>query len=217
MSLEEFHACEAGGEARPDPCDEVRRSGVRRPSRRQAEAAVTTLIMWAGDDPARPGLDQTPARVAKAFEEWFRGYDSDPAELLSTTFDEIGGYADPIEMRDIRFHSFCEHHMAPIRGRAHVAYIPSGRVVGISKLARVVEALAARLQIQERLTDQIAEAIDATLAPRGTAVVIEAEHSCMTSRGVRAADATLRTRKMTGLYESDASLRREFLASISRP
>lgn len=185
-----------------------------RPTRLEAEAAVRTLIRWAGDNPERPGLVDTPARVTRAYEEWFGGYDQDPVALLGRTFDEIGGYDQAVELRNIPFHSFCEHHMATIRGKAHIAYLPVGRVVGISKLARVVEACAGRLQIQERLTDDIACAIDAALRPHGVAVVIEAEHGCMTSRGVRAHGTRMVTKRMLGLFAGDADLRREFLASL---
>lgn len=190
-----------------------RHGGRRRPTRAEAEAAVRTLIGWAGDDPSRSGLQDTPSRVVRAYEEWFEGYRQDPVELLERTFDEIGGYSEAVELHGIRFHSFCEHHMAGIEGTAHIAYLPVGRVVGISKLARVVEACARRLQIQERLTDEIATAIDAALAPRGVAVVIEAEHGCMTSRGVRVHGARMVTKRMIGAYGEDADLRREFLAS----
>lgn len=186
---------------------------MRRPSRAEAEAAVRTLIGWAGDDPSRPGLKDTPSRVARAYEEWFLGYDQDPVELLERTFDEIGGYNEAVELHGIRFHSFCEHHMAGIEGTAHIAYLPAGRVVGISKLARVVEACARRLQIQERLTDEIAAAIDTALAPLGVAVVLEAQHGCMTSRGVRLHGARMVTKCMLGAYRDDPTLRREFLAS----
>jgi GTP cyclohydrolase I len=185
----------------------------RRPSRAEAEAAVRTLIGWAGDDPTRPGLRDTPSRVVRAYEEWFEGYDQDPAELLERTFDEIGGYSEAVEMHGIRFHSFCEHHMAGIEGTAHIAYLPAGRVVGISKLARVVEAFARRLQIQERLTDQIAAAIDGALRPLGVAVVLEGQHGCMTSRGVRLHGARMVTKCMLGSYRDDPALRREFLTS----
>ena len=186
---------------------------THRASRAEAEAAVRTLITWAGDDPSRPGLVDTPARVVRAYEEWFRGYRQNPVELLERTFDEIGGYSEAVELHGIRFHSFCEHHMAGIVGTAHLAYLPAGRVVGISKLARLVEACARRLQIQERLTDEIARAVDTALAPRGVAVVIEAEHGCMTSRGVHAHGARMVTKCMIGAYRDNHELRREFLAS----
>lgn len=185
-----------------------------RPTRAEAEAAVTTLIRWTGDDPHRPGLVDTPGRVVRAYEEWFSGYAQDPIDLLERTFDEIGDYDEPVELHDIGFHSFCEHHMAGIRGKAHIAYLPVGRVVGISKLARVVEACARRLQIQERLTDDIAGAIEAALSPRGVAIVIEAEHACMASRGVAAHGARMVTKRMLGAYRDDPGLRREFLASV---
>ncbi|WP_378940914.1 GTP cyclohydrolase I FolE [Mesorhizobium sp. ANAO-SY3R2] len=185
-----------------------------RPTRVEAEAAVRTLIRWAGDNPARPGLLDTPSRVARAYEEWFGGYDLDPVALLGRTFDEIGGYNHAVELRDIPFDSFCEHHMAAIRGKAHIAYMPVNRVVGISKLVRVVDACARRLQIQERLTDDIANAIDDALQPLGVAVVIEAEHGCMSTRGVHAHGTRMVTKRMSGVFDKDADLRREFLASI---
>lgn len=186
-----------------------------RPSVAEAEAAVRTLIRFAGDDPSREGLLDTPARVVRAYREWFRGYDEDPIALLQRTFEEIGGYREPVELRNIPLHSICEHHMAPIRGKAHIAYLPVDRVVGISKLARVVEACARRLQIQERLTDEIANAIDVALQPRGVAVVIEADHGCMTSRGVCAAGARMVTKCLLGSFREDADLRREFLSSLA--
>lgn len=185
-----------------------------RPSRIEAEAAVRTLIRWAGDDPARPGLLDTPARVARAYEEWFGGYGQDPVALLARTFDEIGGYNQAVELHDIPFHSFCEHHMAAIRGKAHIAYMPLDRVVGISKLVRVVEACARRLQIQERLTDEIARAIDEGLRPGGVAVVIEAKHGCMSTRGVRVHGTRMVTKRLLGVFDTNAGLRREFLSSI---
>lgn len=185
-----------------------------KPSREEAEAAVRTLIRWAGDDPTRPGLHDTPARVVRAYEEWFCGYDENPEILLARTFDELGGYAGPVELRDIPLRSFCEHHMAAIQGKVHVAYVPVDRGVGISKLVRVVEAFARRLQLQERLTSNIASAIDETLQPLGVAVVIEAEHACMTSRGVRSHNTRMVTKRMLGIYRDDAALRREFLSSL---
>lgn len=185
-----------------------------RPSRAEAEAAVKTLIRWAGDDPKREGLRETPARVARAYEEWFSGYGQDPEILLDRTFDEVGSYAGPVELRDIPLRSFCEHHLAAIQGKVHIAYMPVGRGVGISKLVRVVEVFARRLQIQERLTSNIAAVIDETLRPRGVAVVVEAEHACMTSRGVRSHNTRMVTKCLLGLYDEDAVLRREFLSSI---
>lgn len=193
-------------------CHEATEGG--RPTRIEAEAAVRTLIRWAGDDPARAGLIDTPARVVRAYEEWFGGYGQDPAALLERTFDEIGGYDQAVELHGIPFHSVCEHHMATIQGEAHIAYMPVDRVVGISKLARVVEACARRLQIQERLTDEIARAIDDALQPAGVAVVIKAEHGCMTSRGVRAHGTRMVTKRMLGVFDKDADIRREFLSSV---
>lgn len=187
-----------------------------RPTRAEAEAAVRTLIRWAGDNPARPGLSETPERVVRAYEEWFGGYGDDPALLLERTFDETGNYQEMVELHDIPFHSVCEHHMAAITGKAHIAYLPGRRVVGISKLARLVDACARRLQIQERLTSDIAFAIDRALRPGGVAVLLEAEHGCMTSRGIRAHGSRMVTRRMLGAFEQDAGLRREFLASTGR-
>src|SRR5256885_9165864 len=154
-----------------------------RPSRNQAEEAVRTLIRWAGDDPGREGLLDTPARVVRAYEEWFSGYGADPEEMLQRTFEEVEGYDEMVVLRDIRFESYCEHHLAPIIGKAHIAYLPKTRVVGISKLARILEAYAKRLQIQEKMTAQIANLLDRVLQPRGVGVVIEAQHQCMTTRG----------------------------------
>lgn len=174
-----------------------------RPSRDVAEDAVRTLIRWAGDNPAREGLTQTPARVVRAFEEWFAGYWQQPEDILARTFGEVGGYDDAVLLRDIPLESTCEHHMAPIRGVAHIAYLPSRRVVGISKLARLVDAFARRLQIQERLTSEIADAIEGTLQPLGVAVVIEARHECMSSRGVRKHGSALVTRALRGVYRQN--------------
>lgn len=173
-----------------------------RPSRAEAEDAVRTLIRWAGDRPEREGLAETPARVVRAYEEWFAGYAVDPAALLSRTFDEVGGYDEPVLLRDIPLESVCEHHMAPIRGVAHIAYLPVRRVVGISKLARLVDAFAKRLQIQERLTAELAEAVEAALQPRGVAVLVEASHECMSSRGVRKHGSVMVTRCFRGVYEA---------------
>jgi len=185
-----------------------------RPSRAEAEAAVRTLLLWAGDDPEREGLQDTPARVARAYEEFFSGYAEDPVALLARSFEETDGYDEMVVLRDIRLESHCEHHMVPIIGRAHVAYLPAGRVVGISKLARVVEAYARRLQIQEKLTAQIANSIEAVLQPRGVAVVIEAGHQCMTTRGVHKPGVSMITSRMLGEFRTDAALRREFLAMV---
>lgn len=191
-------------------------AATTRPSRAEAEAAVRTLLRWAGDDPGRAGLLDTPRRVAKAFEEHFAGYRRDPVEILSTTFDEIKGYDEMVLLKDIEFSSHCEHHLAPITGRAHVAYLPVRRVVGISKLARLVEAYAKRLQIQERMTVQIADTIQEVLEPRGVAVVIEATHHCMTTRGVHKPGTVMLTSRLTGCFRDDPSTRREFFALIGR-
>jgi GTP cyclohydrolase I len=187
---------------------------TRRPSREEAEAAVRTLLLWAGDDPAREGLVDTPARVARAYEEFFAGYAQDPVELLARTFEETDGYDEMVVLRDIRMESHCEHHVVPIIGRAHVAYLPHKRVVGISKLARVVDLYAKRLQIQEKLTAQIANAINDVLEPKGVAVVIEAAHQCMTTRGIHKPGVTMVTSRMLGAFRDDAATRREFLAMI---
>ncbi|PZA11755.1 GTP cyclohydrolase I FolE [Rhodopseudomonas palustris] len=189
----------------------------KRPSRADVEAAVRLLIEWAGDDPDREGLVDTPARVVRAYEEFFAGYDIDPAELLGRTFEETNDYDDVIVLRNMRIESHCEHHIVPIIGKAHVAYLPADRVVGISKLARVVEVYAKRLQIQETLTTQIADTIQDVLRPRGVAVVIEAGHMCMTTRGIRKPGVGMITRRFMGAFKTDRDLRQEFLASINRP
>ena len=185
-----------------------------RPTREAAEEAVRTLLLWAGDDPTREGLVGTPDRVVRAYEEFFAGYDLDPVMMLERTFEETDGYDEIVLLRDIRMESHCEHHMVPIIGRAHVAYPPHRRVVGISKLARVVEAYAKRLQIQEKLTAQIANTIQDVLEPRGVAVVIEAAHQCMTTRGVHKPGVTMVTSRMLGAFRDDPSTRRELLAMI---
>jgi len=185
-----------------------------RPTREEAEAAVRTLLAWAGDDPQREGLVETPSRVARSYEEFFAGYRMDPEEVLEKTFEEIEGYDEMVTVRDIRVDSHCEHHMVPIVGRAHVAYLPDKRVVGLSKLARVVEIYSRRLQIQEKLTVQVADAIDRVLAPKGVAVVIEAAHECMTTRGIRKHESMTVTSRMTGEFRDNPSTRREFLAMI---
>ena len=188
-----------------------------RPSRDAAEQAVRTLIRWAGDDPDREGLIGTPDRVVRSYEEFFAGYDEDPREILQRTFEEIEGYDEMVILRDIRLESHCEHHMVPIIGRAHVAYLPDRRVVGISKLARVVEIYARRLQIQEKMTAQIANTIEEVLRPRGVAVVVEAAHQCMTTRGVHKAGVTMVTSRMIGAFRDGGETRREFLSMIGRP
>jgi GTP cyclohydrolase I len=185
-----------------------------KPSREQAEEAVRTLLRWAGDDPAREGLHDTPKRVTRAFEEFYVGYQVDPVGLLERTFEETDGYDEIVLLRDIRLESTCEHHMAPIIGRVHVAYLPHRRVVGISKLARVVDAYSKRLQIQEKLTAQIANTIQDVLVPRGVAVVIEAAHQCMTTRGVHKPGVTMVTSRMLGAFRDDPTTRRELLAMI---
>jgi GTP cyclohydrolase IA len=187
---------------------------VGRPSRAEVEEAVRVLIRWAGDEPEREGLDATPARVVRAYEEWFAGYGEDPAELLQRTFEEAGGYDEIVLLRDIRFESHCEHHMAPIIGRAHIGYLPRNRVVGISKLARLVEVYAKRLQIQERMTAEIANTVDRVLNPHGVAVVIEGTHTCMTTRGVHKSQATMVTSRMLGVFRDNPETRQEFLSAI---
>jgi GTP cyclohydrolase I len=188
-----------------------------RPSREDAEAAVRVLLRWAGDDPDREGLVGTPERVVRSYEEFFAGYTVDPVDLLQRTFEEVEGYDEMVVLRDIRIESYCEHHVVPILGKAHVAYLPKTRVVGISKLARVVETYAKRLQIQEKMTAQIANTIDEVLQPFGVAVVIEAQHQCMTTRGIHKPGVTMVTSRMLGAFRADPSTRREFLAMIGNP
>ncbi len=188
--------------------------GRRRPSRSEAEAAVRTLIEWAGDDPDREGLTGTPERVVRAYSEFFAGYHEDPVTVLETTFEETADYDEMIVLRDIRLESHCEHHIVPILGKAHIGYLPAGRVVGISKLARLVEVFAKRMQIQEVLTSQIADTIQEVLEPRGVGVVIEAAHHCMTIRGIRKPGVNLVTSRMLGSFRDDRTTRREFLSMI---
>jgi GTP cyclohydrolase IA len=195
----------------------ARRPAVKRPTRAETEAAVRTLIAWTGDDPDREGLKDTPGRVADAFQEYFSGYQLDPVDVLSKTFEETGGYDDLVMLRDIRVASHCEHHLAPFLGVAHVAYLPNGRILGLSKIARVVEIFAKRLQTQEALTAQIAEAIEGALQPRGVAVLIEAEHQCMSMRGVRQPGIKTITTRFTGALEADASYRDRFLQMVHGP
>jgi len=192
------------------------KSSIVRPSRTEAEEAVRTLIRWAGDNPAREGLGDTPARVVRSYEEFYAGYQQDPEEILRTTFEETEGYDEMVVLKDITFESHCEHHMVPVIGKAYVAYLPNKRVVGISKLVRVVEAYAKRLQIQEKMTAQIANAINDTLHPKGVAVVIEGEHQCMTTRGVHKPGVSMVTSTMLGAFRDDALTRREFLAIIGK-
>lgn len=190
-------------------------SAIERPNRAEAEAAVRTLLLWAGDDPDREGLVDTPARVARAYEEFFAGYGSDPVEMLARSFEETDGYDEMVVLRDIRLESHCEHHMVPIIGKAHIAYLPNGRVVGISKLARVIETYAKRLQIQEKLTAQIANTIESVLKPKGVAVVIEAAHQCMTTRGIHKPGVSMVTSRMLGEFRTNDATRREFLSIVS--
>jgi GTP cyclohydrolase I len=188
-----------------------------KPSRDEAEAAIRTMLRWAGDDPDREGLRETPERVVKAFEEWFSGYRQDPEAYMRRTFEEVEGYDNMIVLKDIRFESHCEHHLAPIIGRAHVGYLPTHRVVGISKLARVVEAYARRLQVQEKMNAQIANTIERVLQPRGVAVVIEATHQCMTTRGVHKTGVSMVTSTMLGDFRTNEITRGEFLSVIGHP
>ena len=197
---------------------EVTNSRVRsRPTQPEAEAAVRTLIEWAGDNPDREGLQGTPERVVRAYREFFAGYDIDPGALLEKTFEETAAYDEMIVLRDIRLESHCEHHIVPIIGKAHVGYLPAGRVVGISKLARIVEVFAKRMQIQEVLTSQIADTIQEVLKPHGVGVVIEAAHQCMTTRGIRNPGVTMVTSRMLGSFRNEPETRREFLAIIGNP
>ncbi|ANO52271.1 GTP cyclohydrolase I FolE [Woeseia oceani] len=186
----------------------------KKPSRKQAEEAVSTLLLWAGDDPRREGLLDTPKRVARAYEDWFSGYNDDPVNYLKRTFEEVEGYDEMIVLRDISFESHCEHHMAPIIGCAHVGYLPNDKVVGISKLARVVETFARRFQVQEKMTAQIAHCIQDVLKPKGVGVVISASHQCMTTRGVHKSGVSMVTSQMLGTFRKDARTRAEFLNMI---
>lgn len=187
-----------------------------RPGREQAEQAVDTLLRWAGDDPEREGLRDTPKRVVQAYEDWFKGYEEEPVKFLERTFEEVDGYDELIVLRDITFESHCEHHMAPIIGVAHVGYLPDNKVVGISKLARVVETFARRLQVQEKLTAQIAQCIESVLKPKGVGVVIDAVHQCMTTRGIHKSGVSMVTSQMLGSFRKDARTRAEFLQMIGK-
>lgn len=189
---------------------------LERPGRDEVEAAVRTLLRWAGDNPQREGLRDTPRRVADAFLDYFSGYDADPVEILRRTFEETDGYDEMVLMRNIRFESHCEHHLAPIIGQVHIAYLPHRRVVGISKLARIVDIYARRLQIQEKLTAQIANSINDILEPKGVAVVVEATHQCMTTRGVHKPGVVMITSRMLGAFRDDTATRREFLTMVSK-
>ena len=193
----------------------VRAVALKKPSREDAEAAVRTLIAWAGDDPAREGLRDTPKRVVNAYTEFFRGYDEDPIEALDRTFEEVGGYDDIVMLRDIDVNSHCEHHMIPFIGKAHVAYLPGENVVGISKLARVIEIFARRLQTQETMTAQIVNAIDTALAPRGVAIMIEAVHQCMSLRGVHKPNVATITTQFTGSFRTDTVLQQRFMSLVN--
>jgi len=190
-------------------------AALERPPRKEAEDAVRTLIRWAGDDPDREGLLGTPARVVRAYEDWFSGYAEDPRDLLRRTFEEIAGYDEIVVLRDIRFESHCEHHIAPIIGKVHVGYLPRNRVIGISKLARLVDVYSRRLQIQEKMTAEIAACIASVLKPFGVAVVVEGAHQCMTTRGVHKTDVTMVTSRMLGVFRTQAQTRQEFLTAIS--
>ncbi len=203
----------------PDPIkSETTNTGILpRPTQPEAEAAVRTLIEWAGDNPDREGLRGTPERVVRAYREFFAGYDVDPSALLEKTFEETDTYDEMIVLRDIRLESHCEHHIVPILGKAHIGYLPAGRVVGISKLARLVEVFAKRMQIQEVLTSQIADTIQEVLKPHGVGVVIEAAHQCMTTRGIRNPSVTMVTSRMLGSFRNDSETRREFLSIIGNP
>ncbi len=204
-------------ESQPTESETTSSSARPRPTQSEAEAAVRTLIEWAGDNPDREGLLGTPERVVRAYREFFAGYDEDPAILLGKTFEETSAYDEMIVLRDISLESHCEHHIVPILGKAHVGYLPAGRVVGISKLARLVEVFAKRMQIQEALTSQIADTIQEVLKPHGVGVVIEAAHQCMTTRGIRKPGVTMVTSRMLGSFRNDSGTRREFLSIIGNP
>ncbi|MEL6789060.1 MAG: GTP cyclohydrolase I FolE [Pseudomonadota bacterium] len=199
----------------PTRDDDILPSISSQPSRAEAEEAVRTLIKWAGDDPTREGLLDTPKRVAKAFEEWFVGYDTDPETILARTFEEVEGYDDIVLLKGIRLESYCEHHMAPIIGTAHIAYLPSDKVVGISKLARLVDAYGKRLQVQEKLTAQIADTLTRVLEPRGVAVWISAEHQCMSTRGVHKHGVDTVTTRFTGVFKDDPKMEERFMRLIA--
>jgi len=216
MSLSSHHDDSFAGDTGVCDCGQAAQKILTRPSQAAAEAAVRTLIAWAGDDPAREGLRDTPARVARSYRELFAGYAEDPKTYLERVFEEVGGYDELIVLKNIRVVSFCEHHMLPVVGRAHIGYLPDKRVVGISKLARVAHGFARRLQIQEKLTSDIANAIAGVLKPRGVGVVIAAEHSCMTLRGANTPGSELTTRCLLGAVHDDPRLRAEFLAEVQK-
>ena len=198
----------------PSKTTRKKKKKKRRPGQKQAEEAIRTLLLWAGDDPEREGLLDTPKRVALAYKDWFSGYKEDPVRYLKRTFEEVEGYDEMIVLRDIDFESHCEHHMAPIIGKAHVGYLPNNKVVGISKLARVVETFARRLQVQEKMTAQIANCIQDVLKPKGVGVIINASHQCMTTRGVHKTGVSMVTSQMLGSFRKDARTRTEFLQII---
>lgn len=201
----------------PKACIEREARPIERPTATEAEEAVRTLLRWAGDNPGREGLLDTPGRVVRAYRQWFRGYEEDPVAMLQRTFEEVEGYDEMVVLRDIRFESYCEHHLAPIIGKAHVGYIPTDRVVGISKLARVVDAYAKRMQVQEKMTAQIATTLMEVLQPRGVAVVMEGEHHCMSTRGVHKPGVSMVTSTMLGIFRQDHRTRKEFMDIIGNP
>jgi len=201
----------------PKACIERDSQPIERPTAAEAEEAVRTLLRWAGDDPDREGLTDTPGRVVRAYRQWFRGYEEDPVAMLQRTFEEVEGYDEMVVLRDIRFESYCEHHLAPIIGKAHVGYIPTDRVVGISKLARVVDAYAKRMQVQEKMTAQIANTLMEVLQPKGVAVVLEGEHHCMSTRGVHKPGVSMVTSTMLGIFRQDHRTRKEFMGIIGNP
>ena len=205
------------GSAENTLCSRVQSMTAARPSREDAEAAVRTLIKWIGEDPDREGLVDTPKRVVKAYEELFGGYWEDPTAILERTFEETEQYEEMVLLRDIRLESFCEHHILPIIGKVHIAYVPNGRVVGVSKLARVLDIYAKRMQIQEKLTAQVANAINEVLRPKGVAVVVEAAHECMTTRGVHKPGVKMVTKTLLGCFKDDRDVRRDFMSFISNP
>jgi GTP cyclohydrolase I len=187
-----------------------------KPSYEEAEDAVRTLLRWAGDDPSREGLLDTPSRVVRAYTEWFSGYDQDPEKILERTFDEVAGYSEIVTLKDIRFESYCEHHLAPIIGTVHVAYIPAERVVGISKIARLVDAFSKRLQVQEKMTSQISNTLQSVLKPLGTAVLVEGEHHCMCTRGVHKTNTTMISTAFTGSFQKEQELKNEFYKIVGK-
>ena len=215
--MKSLHPVKSSAAAKPRDNGKTDAAPAEKPSRTDAEKAVRTLLQWTGDDPDREGLRGTPDRVVRAFEEWFSGYAIDPVDLLKRTFEEIEGYDEMIVLRDVRFESHCEHHIAPIIGKVHIAYLPDRRVIGISKLARLVEVYAKRLQIQEKMTAQIANTLNDVLLPKGVAVVIEAQHQCMTTRGVHKPGVAMVTSRMLGAFREDQATRREFLSIIGNP